>query len=225
MLRTRVAAAVLVASTAAAALAAAPVPAQAAPTKLAKVTVVHGIPNTAVDVYVDNKLTLKHFTFGKVAGPLSLHPGTYAVAIRAAGASAHAKPVLAAKVKVTAGENATIVADLNAKGAPGLSVFANPTAAPAMGMARVIVRHVADAPAVDVYAGSTKVVTGLANPNQSILSVAAGTVSVSVDPTGTTTPVIGPANFTFVAGRTTIIYAIGNATASPSTLTVVTQTY
>lgn len=225
MLRTRIAVAALVVAAVGATAATIPVTAQAATATVAKVTVVHGIPNTPVDVYVDNKLTLKDFTFGKVAGPLALKPGAYAIAIRAAGASAMAKPVLSDRVTVRAGENASIVAHLTASGAPTLSVFANPTAAPAMGDARVIVRHLAAAPGVDVYAGSTKVVTDLTNPRQAVLSVPAGTVAIKVDVTGTTTTVIGPANFHFAAGTTTIVYAIGSATAKPSTLTVATQTY
>ena len=92
-----------------------------------------------------------------------------------------------------------------------------------MGDARVIVRHVADAPGVDVYAGNTKVVTDLINPNQATLVIPAGKVSVSVDVTGTTTTVIGPATFNFKAGTTTVIYAIGSAAGK--TLTVAVQSY
>jgi predicted cupin superfamily sugar epimerase len=189
----------------------------------AEVTVVHGIPNTPVDVYVDGKLALPDFTFGSVAGPLALPPGTYAIAIRAHGAAASSAPVLSQRVAVTSGENASIVADLTASGSPALSVFANPTTSVPVGDARVIVRHLAEAPGVDVYAGTSKVAADLTNPNQATLVVAAGKVAVSVDVTGTTTTVIGPATFHFLAGRTTIIYAIGSAVGK--TLTVAVQKY
>ena len=189
----------------------------------AEVTVIHGIPNTPVDVYVNGKLTLPDFTFGKVAGPLALPAGSYAIAVRPHGAPSTSAPILSDSVALTAGEDATVVADLTATGSPTLSVFANPTTPVAMGDARVIVRHLAEAPGVDVYAGTSKVVTDLVNPNQATLVVPAGHVSVSVDVTGTTTTVIGPASFNFKAGTTTVIYAIGSAAGR--TLTVAVQSY
>ncbi|MEV0461049.1 DUF4397 domain-containing protein, partial [Catellatospora methionotrophica] len=42
-----------------------------------KVSVVHGIPATPVDVYVNGKVTLKNFQPGDVAGPLDLAEGKY----------------------------------------------------------------------------------------------------------------------------------------------------
>jgi predicted cupin superfamily sugar epimerase len=196
------------------------VPRVAAP---AEVTVVHGIPNTPVDVYVNGKLTLPGFTFDKVAGPLALPAGTYAIAVRPQGAAPSSVPILSQSVTVSSGEEASIVANLTASGSPTLSVFADPTTPVAMGDARVIIRHLAEAPGVDVYAGTSKVVTDLTNPNQATLVVPAGSLSVSVDVTGTTTTVIGPATFDFKAGRTTVIYAIGSAAGK--TLTVATETY
>jgi hypothetical protein len=189
----------------------------------AEVTVVHGIPNTPVDVYVNGKLTLPDFTFDKVAGPLALPAGTYAIAVRPHGAASASAPILSQRVALTAGEDASVVANLTASGSPTLSVFANPIAAVAMGDARVIVRHLAYAPGVDVYAGTSKVFTDLTNPKQATLVVPAGKVSVSVDVTGTATTVIGPATFNFKAGTTTVIYAIGSAKGK--TLTVAVQSY
>jgi len=189
----------------------------------AEVSVVHGIPNTPVDVYVDGKRVLHDFKFGSVAGPLSLHPGKYSVAIRPDNASSKSKPILSATVKLWSGENATLTANLTATGSPALNAFVNPTSAVPAGKARVIVRHVAEAPGVDVYAGSTKVITDLTNPHQAQLVIPAGSVSVSVNVTGTTTTVIGPATFKFKSKTTTIVYAIGSAAAK--SLTVAVQTY
>jgi hypothetical protein len=189
----------------------------------AEVTVVHGIPKTPVDVYVNGRLTLPDFTFDKVAGPLALPAGTYAIAVRPHGAASTSAPILSRSVALTAGEDASIAANLTASGSPTLSVFANPTTPVPMGDARVIVRHLAEAPGVDVYAGTSKVVTNLKNPNQATLVVPAGNVSVSVDVTRTTTTVIRPASFNFKAGTTTVIYAIGSAAGK--TLTVAVQTY
>ena len=194
-----------------------------ASTSAAEVTVVHGIPKTPVDVYLDGKLALNDFVFGTVTKPIALVPGSYSVAIRPHAASSTSSPILSTTVKVISGENATIVANLTAKGTATLSVFGNPTSPLPMGDARVIVRHVADAPGVDVYANNTKVASDLTNPAKATLVIPAGKVTVKVDVTGTTTTVIGPATFEFKAGTTTVVYAIGSAAGK--TLTVAVQSY
>ena len=80
----------------------------------------------------------------------------------------------------------------------------------AAGQGRLVVRHTAAAPAVDVLAGGTPVFRNLSNPNQASADLPAGTVSASVAATGTTQPVIGPANVPVVEGQATIVYAVGS---------------
>lgn len=190
----------------------------------AEVTVVHGIPGVAVDVYIDGRKALTDFTFGTVTPEIALEPGLYRIAIRPYEASPWSKPILAAREWLGRGENATIAADLSTTGSPELTVFDNPTRALPMGDARVIVRHLAEAPAVDVYAGTSKIVSDLTNPHQAVLTIpAASNVPVSVDAAGTTTTVIGPVTLSFKAGTTTIVYAIGSLAGD--TLTAVVQTY
>ena len=195
----------------------------------AEVSVVHGIPKVPVTVYANNKVLIKDFKFGQVVGPVSLAPGKYSLAIRPFGAAASTKPILAASVSVVAGENATVEANLSAAGKPTLSVFANPTTALAMGMTRVIVRHTAQAPGVDVYAGPTSkapLISNLVNGKSATAVVPAGTYTIGVYVHGTkANPAIGPAKFHFVAGKTYVIYAIGSATATPATITVAVQKY
>jgi hypothetical protein len=88
--------------------------------------------------------------------------------------------VLTATEQVAAGEDATVVAGLTASGTPELVAFANDTGSVAAGSGRLVVRHVAAAPAVDVYAGASKVVSGLVNGQQAALTVPAGTVPAKV---------------------------------------------
>ena len=198
------------------------VPASAA-TGDASVTIVHGIPNTPVDVYANGSKILTGFTFKSVAGPLQLPAGSYKIDVRKAGSAATAAPVLAATEQVTAGENATIVAALTASGTPTLTAFANDTTTVAAGDGRLVVRHVAAAPAVDVYAGSSKAISALTSGNQAALAVPAGTVPAKVTLAGQTTAVLGPVNVTVTAGMGTVVYAIGSAAGK--TLTAVTQQY
>jgi hypothetical protein len=185
------------------------------------VYVVHGVPGLTVDVYVNGKAELTGFRPGEVAGPLSLPPGSYDVAIRKAGEAATAAPAIDKKVVLPAGANVSLVAHLSAAGAPTLTAFANPVGGLANGKARLVVRHTAAAPAVDVLAGGKPVFTGLTNPNQQTSDLAPGPVPAAVALAGTTKPVIGPADLTLKAGQATVVYAIGSA--QDRTLQLVTQ--
>jgi hypothetical protein len=189
----------------------------------ATVTVVHGIPDTPVDVYVDGSKALSDFTFKTVTAPISLPAGAHAVAVRKAGDPKSAAPILSANPSLPAGANATIVANLTASGKPTLTPFVNPTSSVPDGMARLVVRHTAAAPAVDVLAGGKPVITSLTNPNEKMLMVPAGSLSASVAAAGTTKPVIGPVPLNLASGSTTIVYAVGSL--ADKNLTAVAQTY
>ena len=188
----------------------------------ASVSVVHGIPDTPVDVYVNDELTLEGFEPGDVAGPLSLPAGTYQFDIRAAGAAAEDDPVISASAPITAGANASLVAHLTEAGEPTLTPFANNPGGLADGQGRVTVRHTAAAPAVDILVGGQAAITGLTNPNQQSADLPAGTISAAVALAGTTEPVLGPADVEIEEGVQTIVYAIGSA--QNSTLDLVVQT-
>ena len=210
----------------AAVAAAAPLTLLAAPASAADnatVTVVHGIPATPVDVYVDGTAALKNFQFKTVTNPITLPAGSHAIAVRPAGASPSSSPILSADENLTAGANVTLVANLKANGDPTLTPFVNYTSETPAGQARVVVRHTAAAPAVDVLAGNKVVVDNLINGKQAALFVPAGQLSASVAVHGTTTPVIGPVSLSPQAGQTLIVYAIGKA--SDNSLTAVTQSY
>lgn len=186
----------------------------------ATVTVVHGIPKTPVDVYVDGKRALADFRFTTVTPPLSLPAGSHALAVRKAGAAASSAPLLTATASLTAGANVTVVAHLTAAGKPILTPYVNTVTTPA-GKGRIVVRHDAAAPAVDVRAGGTVVVSGLTNPQSRTLTLPPGSVSADVVLAGKSAPVIGPVALQVTAGMTTVVYAIGSA--SDGSLTAVTQ--
>jgi hypothetical protein len=188
----------------------------------ASVTVVHGIPDTPVDVYVNDELTLEGFEPGDVAGPLSLPAGTYQVDIRAAGAAADAEPVISTGAPVTAGTNASLVAHLTAEGQPTLTPFANDTGGIPSGQGRITVRHTAAAPAVDILVNGAAAIPGLTNPNEASAELPAGSIQAAVALAGTTEPVLGPADLNIQEGVQTVVYAIGSA--EDETLDLVVQT-
>jgi hypothetical protein len=195
----------------------------AAAADTASVSVVHGIPNTPVNVFVNGKLTLRNFTPGTVAGPLSLPAGSYQVRVfPATNTAGTGNPLISATAPVAAGANVSLVAHLTAAGKPTLTPFVNDVSRLAAGQARLIVRHTAAAPAVDVRAGGTPVIRGLTNPQQRELTLPAGSVRADVVLAGTSTVVIGPATLNLAEGSATIVYAVGSA--AQKTLGLVVQT-
>ncbi|MEO6955766.1 MAG: DUF4397 domain-containing protein [Antricoccus sp.] len=191
----------------------------------ASVSVVHGIPGTPVNVFVNGKDTLPNFQPGTVAGPLQLPAGDYKITVfPAADTAGSGTPVITASATVTAGQNVTLVAHLKADGTPTLTPFVNDTSMIAAGKARLVVRHTAAAPAVDVRANGAVAFSGLTNPNQASADLAAGSISADVVLAGTSTVVIGPATVDLKAGTETIVYAIGSAEKKDLALVVQTIT-
>ena len=177
----------------------------------AKLSVLHGVPGLTVDVYVNGALTLDNFEPGTLAGPLDLPAGTYSVALTAPDAADASSPVLGPiDLPLAAGGNYTAVAHLDADGDPTATLFTNDISQTAAGQGRLTVRHVAAAPAVDVLAGGSPVITNLSNPDEQVLNLPAGTVSAAVAATGTTDPVLGPTDVTISEGVNTIVYAWGS---------------
>jgi len=205
------------------ALAGAATPAVAATAGNASLSVLHAVPGLTVDVYVNGTRTLDDFTPGSLAGPLDLAPGTYAVAITAADAADASAPAIGpVNLTLAADVNYTAVAHLDASGNPTATLFTNDTSRIPAGQGRLTVRHVAAAPAVDVLAGGSAVISGLTNPNEKVLTLPAGTISAAVAAAGTTTPVLGPTDVAVAEGVNTIAYAWGSLSANTLQLAVQT---
>jgi len=188
----------------------------------AQVSVVHGIPGQPVDVYVDGKKTIPDFQPGKVAGPLSLPAGRYDIALTKPGAAIGEALLTVDDAEVPGGANISLVAHLDASGKPKLTPFVNDTGKLAAGKARLIVRHTAAAPAVDIRAGGRPVFSDVTNGKEGKADVDAGSVSADVVLAGTQTRVLGPADLDLREGTATIVYAVGSA--EDKTLDVVAQT-
>jgi hypothetical protein len=199
-------------------------PAAAAQTSAAQtsqVYVVHGIPGQAVDVYVNGDRALPDFQPATVAGPLDLAAGSYDIVLTKPGDPVTSPLLEVNDAEVPADQNLSLVAHLSAEGEPTLTPFVNDTSTVAAGKARLIVRHTAAAPSVDVRAGGQPVFQGLTNPNEAKADIDAGTVSADVVLAGTDTVVLGPADLNVAEGAVTIVYAIGSA--QEQSLAIVTQ--
>jgi len=187
-----------------------------------RVSIVHGIPGQPVDVYINGAKALSDFQPATIAGPLDLKAGSYDVALTKPGEPISAAILSAQGLAVPAGKNLSLVAHLSVNGKPTLTAFVNDTSPVGAGKARIVVRHMAAAPAVDVRANGQTIFSGLTNPNEASAVVPAGTYKTDVVLAGTSTVVIGPASLDLAAGTSTIVYAIGSA--SDKSLAVVTQT-
>ncbi|MET9457542.1 DUF4397 domain-containing protein [Streptomyces canus] len=188
----------------------------------AMVSVFHGVPGLTVDVYANGNELLSDFEPGTVTDPQSLDAGTYDIQVFEAGQSPDGTPAIEKEIKVPTGANATIAAHLSADGKPRLTAFVNDVAQVDAGNARLTVRHVAAAPAVDVRAGGQPVFKGLENPKQDTAVVDAGSVPADVVLAGTDTVAIGPADLNLNEGASNIVYAWGSA--ADKNLKLATQT-
>src|SRR4051812_1490791 len=172
-------------------------PAQASthrfPGKTAEVSVLHAVPNTPVDVYLNHKRILNDFKPGTLAGPLKVKAGTYTVSITAATAKNDKHPVIGpVKLKFHAARSYTVAAHLTPAGKPTAKLYLNTIKKTPKGEGRVIVRHIAAAPAVDILVNGDVAMKHLKTPHQSKADLPVGTYSVAVALAGTTKPVIGP---------------------------------
>lgn len=175
-----------------------------------QVTVVHGIPETPVDVYVDGELTLDDFQPGTVTDELSLPAGDHTFDLTAPDATDNSSPILSADATLPADANVSAVAHLSEAGDPTVTVFVNDTAQLEAGQARATVRHTAAAPAVDVLAGGDVLIESLANPDEAVTEVPAGDYDLAINAAGTDTEVTALPGTTLQEGVNTIAYAIGD---------------
>ena len=188
----------------------------------ARIHLIHGIPDTDVDVYAGGEAVFEGFSFGDTQDLSALAGQTLeGLEVRLAGTDTVA--IDAGDVDLPASGNYTVIAHLMADGTPTLAVFENDTSSIDAGEGRLTVRHTAAAPAVDVLANGDVAFSNLSNPNEVSADLAAGTISAEVVPTGVTEPVvIGPADLAIDDGSSLIVYAVGSLDAD--SLTVLTET-
>ncbi|WP_107771471.1 DUF4397 domain-containing protein [Nocardioides sediminis] len=188
-------------------------PASASQAQEATVSVLHAVPGLTVDVYANGEELIPDFAPGTLTDPLTLPAGSYDLQVFADGDNPdNADPAIEAQgVEVPAGANATVVAHLDADGNPVLTPFVNDVSATAAGEARLVVRHTAAAPAVDVRADGEVLFPDLANPDEASGDVPAGSYSADVTLAGEDEAVLGPTDVQLSEGTATIVYAWGSA--------------
>ena len=187
----------------------------------ATIMLAHGIPDTDVDVVVDGDIVIPNYSFGSMED-LSAFAGQTLpnLTVNLAGTDTVALDL--GDFAVPASGNYTVVAHFDADGNPTASVFENDTSTIAAGEGRLVVRHTAAAPEVDILANGSAAFTSVPNGAEGQVDLAAGTISAEVVPAGATEPVvIGPADLPITEGASLIVYAVGSL--ADGNLTVLTQ--
>ena len=98
----------------------------------ARIHLIHGIPDTPVDVYVDDAVVFENFNFGDTQD-LSALAGDTLVNLQVKLAGTDTVAIDAGDVALPASGNYSIIANLDAAGTPTLTVFENDTSAIAAG--------------------------------------------------------------------------------------------
>ncbi len=193
----------------------------------ATVTIIHGIPGPdglPVDVSVDG-LCIEDFTFGTVAGPVSLAPDSYTVEIKLPdGAPCAGTTVIGpADIEFLDGENASVIAHLDADGGFTASKFTNDVSEPFRSQGRVIARHTAAAGAVDVSLSrrgnqSAIRVSNVQNTQGVGVDDRPGSWLVTLSATADGSTVLGPAPVNLRPFTALVLYAVGSPTEETFTV-------
>jgi hypothetical protein len=181
--------------------------------------VVHGIPGVTVDVCVNGAKAITDFEPGDVVSGVKLPGGEYRLKVTPAGEPCSAA-ILSAVADLAGGRNRnyTVVANLDDHGTPNLALFRNNTRKTDAGEARLVVRHTADAPAVNVWANGSPLNRGrqFVWGTQRRFDVPEGDYNVFVSLARQSAPVIGPVDLSLMAGYSYQVYAWGNGAAGYS---------
>lgn len=173
----------------------------------ALVTVVQAVPGATVDVSIDGRSVASGAAVGDVLGPFELAPGDHDVAFGGGDVSVDSS------LTVDAGAASDVVLHLPADvgGDPVVHSYDAPTGAIGPDKARVLLAHTATVAPADVEVDGETVFTNIANGEFADADVPAGTISVSLLPSGTTEdPILGPLDVALKAETLSMIYAYGN---------------
>jgi hypothetical protein len=189
-----------------------PMPAAAAPVAIAPggVRLVHGLRGVVADVYLDGVVVLQSFEVERSTDLINLPPGDHSVEVRLSGDSPSNPPILSGVVTLQSGQDWSVALHLSSDGVPMVSQFLEDNAAVAAGQTRIVVRHTAAAPPIDVTLSDAPIAAGLVNPGEAGSQVAAGTYQVAVKQAGTAEAIAPVQDVPFQEGTVNDMYLIGD---------------
>lgn len=214
----------------------------ALPAAATDISVIHGIPGSdlglpqelPVDISLNGACALTQVPFGTVSAPIDVAPGLYDLEIRLATGDCTGDLAITASIALQLAESSTVIAYLTDSLTLTAAKFVNDLR-PATGLARVTVRHTADAPAVDVFvkapnAAPVRLFSELSNTTQAKADVAPGAYKVGLTLPGANP--MSPDDLVFAVGGpgleapadvNTVVYAVGSLFTG--SFTVLTQSF
>ena len=183
-----------------------------------------------VDASVDGACALTDFRFGEVTDGISLPAGSYDIEVYLSDGACGGASVLAGTFKFKKSERATIVVHLDAEGNLTASKFDNRSDDLVRdGAARIVVRHTAWAPVVDVPLSRNKNLNGgialsnLANGEQRTVVISSKKWNAWITPYLADALVAGPVPIKIPTGTALYVQAVGSLTNDTFTLITFTE--
>jgi Domain of unknown function (DUF4397) len=183
------------------------------------VTIVHGLPQFTADIYVNGDLLLSGFQPEEATDPMELPAGTYDVQIRDAGAPENSEPALQADLEVPGGKNLSVIAHLDENGSPTVSVFENDASRVPPGRTRLLVRHQAEAPPIELMVDGESFLSGVASGDEGegVVPAARSEIAIASEDGES---LVEPTSVNLEEGTAYYLYLIGSSTEATLDLMV-----
>ena len=195
-------------------------PAAAQSDDAVRINLINGIPDSGVDVEFEGGESISDFGFRDTYDLSALAGSSDGVTITDSGSGDSLLDV--DQLVLPASGNVSVLLHLKVDGSVSLSTFENDLSSIEAGSSRLVIRHLAAAPPVDVLAAGEVVFDGLGNGQERSADLDAGDVTASLVPSGEEGPVvIGPADLPLVEGDMLIVYGLGSL--DEDTMTVITE--
>jgi hypothetical protein len=193
-----------------------------AQTGATRIHLINGIPDTNLDIEIDGEVAVTDFAF-RDTQDLSRLGGQSLTGFVVRDAASSEVIVDAGEIVLPASGNVTVMVHLTLDGSPSVAIFDNDISQLEPGQSRLVIRHLAAAPPVDVLAAGEVVFEGLANGQEVSADLPAGEVGdATLVPAGEDGPVIiGPADLPLLEGVLLIVYGLGSIEGD--TMTVLTE--
>lgn len=174
------------------------------------ISLVHGIPDTTVDVQIGESVVINAFRPGSIADISAFMGRTLENVSLVDDESGEVLLGPIAGIEVPLTGSWSLVAHLDESGDPVITTFENDTSGVSTGTSRLTFRHTAQSPAVDLVLGDQRPVSNAANGDSAIIEVPDGTLSnAQIAPAGEA-PAVSIAALDLAPQTNTIIYAIGS---------------
>lgn len=190
----------------------------------ATITVVNALPESAIDVYNQDATIVDDLEAATIEGPMEITPGevelTALVADSAGGDATTLGPALAT---IGDDEHLSVVTYLTEAGVPALTTFVDDVGPVQLADGgRLLARHVAAAPAVDILFSGEPQFTSLTNGVDAAVEVPAGDYSLTVAAEDSVDSLIDPLEVSIDPDTVTAVYVYGSL--DDATLGVLTTT-